>query len=258
MAKKKRAAFLISGSGTNLQSFIDDRSKNYEIACVGSSNPKAFGLTRASKACIPTFNLPYNEFSEFSRKQPGRLPLDLPADFDLKEILEKSKLADTEENRKLLQVRAIVEEILLRQLKKFEVDVLVLAGFMKLLSPYFLDRFQPNPFKPRVLNIHPSLLPSFPGEHAVKKALDYGVKVFGSTVHYVDYDTDTGPIIDQTSYKRMRGESIDAFEDRGLALEWMMFPNTVKMHCNDELKIIISPSGRRIVEEIPPKRFNPR
>ncbi len=259
MNRKLKIAGLISGGGTNLQALIDACANkqiyNGEFVCVGSDKLDAFGLTRAKNANIPTFILGYKEISSLAKSSPGRIHLNTPHDFKLEEALKKSDLPDTEENRKRLCIRAIVEYQLLNELKKYAVDVLVLAGFMRILSSYFLDRFQPDPAKPKVLNIHPALSPSFPGEHGYEDAYDYGVKVHGATVHYVDHRKDTGPIIDQSCYKRLQNETIESFKARGLMIEWELYVNALNLHCENRLKIITNPSGRRIVEEIPRKIF---
>ena len=137
-------AVLCSGSGTNLQAIIDSVRKGYipaKIALVASDQRRAYALERARNAGIETLVLNAEDFK--SRE-----------DFD-KEIV--------------------------KNLKKRNVELVVLAGFMRLMSPYFIKEY-----KNRIMNIHPALLPAFKGTHGIKDALDYGVKVTGPTVHFVD------------------------------------------------------------------------
>jgi len=144
---------LISGSGSNLQSLIDEsKNINLEISCVISNNPDAYGLERAKKANIETKILDHNEFS--SRES---------YDESLKEIIEK-----------------------------FNPEVIILAGFMRILTANFV-----NHFLGKVLNIHPSLLPKYPGLHTHQRAIDAGDKAHGVSVHFVTPELDGGPIIAQ-------------------------------------------------------------
>lgn len=258
--RQKAIAVLVSGGGTNLQAIMDaceNEKINGKIMWVGSDNPDAYGLERARKSEIPTFVLPYKSLSTLNHGSPGRTCLSLPVDFDEDEILKKSGLADDEKNRKKLRLRAIVERILLDYLETHKIDVLVLAGFMKILSPYFLDRFQPDLLNPKVLNIHPALLPAFPGEDGYGDAWKYGVKVHGSTVHFVDYGEDTGPIIGQTSYKRLPQDTFEEFQNRGLKLEWPLYVDCLQLYCERRLRIT-KQEQRLIVDILPPKKFNPR
>ena len=152
-----RLAVLISGRGSNLQAIIDavaQRRLRAQIAVVISNVTAAQGLTRAAAAGIPTAVLPHRDW-------PTREAYDLA-------------LAET--------------------LRRQQVELVCLAGFMRLLSPRVIDAF-PN----RILNIHPSLLPSFPGLEAQRQALEHGVQVTGVTVHFVDAQLDAGPIVMQAA-----------------------------------------------------------
>jgi phosphoribosylglycinamide formyltransferase 1 len=181
-----KTAVLASGSGTNLQSLIDNWQEGAlapaELSLVGANVPGCQALERAARAGIPTFVLSHKSFA--SRE-----------DFD----------------------RALAAELCGRG-----IELVVLAGFMRVLTPVFLDAF-PN----RVVNIHPALLPAFPGTHGQKQALDYGVKISGCTVHFVDSGTDTGPIIAQTAVPVLPADDEDSLRQRILAEEHRLLPAVV-------------------------------
>ncbi|SNS16876.1 formyltetrahydrofolate-dependent phosphoribosylglycinamide formyltransferase [Actinomadura mexicana] len=152
-----RLVVLVSGAGTNLQALLDacaDPAYGAKVVAVGADRPDIGGTERAERAGLPTFTLCIPDF-------PSR------GDWD-------ATLAET--------------------VAEYEPDLVVSAGFMKILGPRFLARFGG-----RTVNTHPALLPSFPGAHAVRDALAYGVKVTGCTVHFVDEGVDTGPVIAQES-----------------------------------------------------------
>lgn len=117
------------------------------------------------------------------------------------------------------------------------VELVCLAGFMRILSPYFIRRF-----KHRIMNIHPALLPSFPGEEAQKQAFDYGCKVTGCTVHIVDEGVDTGPIIIQIPIQVDEEDTIESLSARILALEHRAYPAAIQLHAEGRLRI----EGRRV------------
>jgi phosphoribosylglycinamide formyltransferase-1 len=163
---------LVSGNGTNLQAILDaiDRgSLDAAVRVVISNQPAANALNRARAAGVPALSIPHREFS--SREA-----------FDA----------------------AVVDA-----LRAQGVEWVVLAGFMRLLTPGFLQAF-PN----RVLNIHPSLLPAFPGAHAIKDALDYGVRVTGCTVHLVDGGVDSGPILAQRAVPVLEADDESSLAER--------------------------------------------
>ncbi len=144
---------LASGRGTNLQAIIEAVKEGKiegRISIVISDNPDAFALKRAKQNNIET---EYINFKSFKNRE----------DYD-KEIMEC--------------------------LKEKDIDLVVLAGYMRILSPYFI-----RTYKNRIINIHPALLPSFPGLHAQRQAVEYGVKISGCTVHFVDEGVDSGPVI---------------------------------------------------------------
>jgi len=153
--ERKRLGVLVSGRGSNLQALIDaSKDKDYpaEVVVVISNNPSAYAIERAKRENIPVF------------------------------VVERENYKNKKE----------YEEKIKEILQSFRVDLVVLAGYMKIVGKTLLEAF-PN----RIINIHPSLLPSFPGLEAQKQAWEYGVKISGCTVHFVDEGIDSGPIIGQ-------------------------------------------------------------
>jgi phosphoribosylglycinamide formyltransferase 1 len=176
---------LISGRGSNLQAIIDaiaSRALDARIAVVVSNMADAPGLERARRAGIETVCLSHREFA--SRE-----------DYD----------------------RALVNELRVR-----DVGLVCLAGFMRLLSPVFIQAF-PN----AVLNIHPSLLPAFPGLDAQHQAWTHGVKVAGATVHLVDCDLDAGPIVLQRTVPVLADDTADTLAARILEQEHILYPEAI-------------------------------
>ncbi|HSA53641.1 MAG TPA: phosphoribosylglycinamide formyltransferase [Yinghuangia sp.] len=150
-----RLVVLVSGSGTNLQALLDactDPAYGAEVVAVGADRTDIVGLERAEKAGVPTFVVRVADFA----------------------------------------ARDAWDHALATQVAAYEPDLVVSAGFMKILGAEFLRRFEG-----RTVNTHPALLPAFPGTHGVRDALAYGAKVTGCTVHFVDAGVDTGPIIAQ-------------------------------------------------------------
>jgi phosphoribosylglycinamide formyltransferase-1 len=197
---KTRIGILISGSGTNLQAIIDSSERgemNAEVVCVISNKAAAFGLERARKHGIPAFHIDHKAFS-------GR------AEYDA----------------------AVVEK-----LGEFHVDLVVLAGFMRIVTPVLLDSF-PN----RVMNIHPALLPSFPGLDAQKQALEYGAKIAGCTVHFVDAGTDTGPIIMQSAVAVEEDDTEVTLSQRIHVEEHKLYPAAIRLFAEGRLEVV----GRRV------------
>ena len=121
-------------------------------------------------------------------------------------------------------------------LQQSEIDLVVLAGFMRLISPLLV-----RAFPMQIMNIHPSLLPSFPGTSGVKEALDYGVKVTGCTVHFVDEGLDTGPIIMQETVPVLQKDTVETLHGRIHAVEYRLYPRAIQLFCLDMIKV----EGRR-------------
>lgn len=194
---------LVSGSGTNLQAILDavtDGVLDAQIRIVISNKPDVQALERARLAGVPTLVLPH-------RNYPSRDAFD----------------------------QALVE-----QLKASGVSWVVLAGFMRVLTPAFLSAFER-----RVINIHPALLPSFPGVHAQKQALDYGVKIAGCTVHLVDGGVDTGPIIAQRAVPVLDDDDEQRLARRILEQEHQVFVEVLGWIAQDRLRIVTNPAGGR-------------
>ena len=198
--KRTRLGVLASGSGTNLEAIaqaIDDGDVPATVALVLSDNPDAFALERARRRGIETRVINLRDYE------------DRPA-YD----------------------RAIVDA-----LEKAGVDLVVLAGYMKLVGPGFIDAFSG-----RIMNIHPALLPSFPGEQGVKDALEHGVKVSGVTVHFVDKGLDTGPIIVQEAVPVEEGDDVEMLHNRIHLAEYRAYPLAIRLFAQGRLLI----EGRRV------------
>ncbi len=121
---------------------------------------------------------------------------------------------------------------ILEVLKQYEIDLLLLAGYFQLLGPEIIEAY-----RNRILNIHPSLLPSFKGLHAQKQALEYGVKIAGCTVHFVDEGLDSGPIILQSCVPVLQGDTEETLTARILEQEHIIYPEAVKLFVEGKLKI---------------------
>ncbi|MBI5419394.1 MAG: phosphoribosylglycinamide formyltransferase [Deltaproteobacteria bacterium] len=200
VSEKHTIAVLISGSGSNLQAIID-ASERGEIPCrvgiVLSNKEDAYGLDRAKKHGIPTEVVSHKEF-------PTREAFD----------------------RRLIEV-----------IRKSGAALVCLAGFMRVLTPVFVQAF-PH----RILNIHPALLPSFPGTHGPKQALDHGVRFSGCTVHFLDEGVDTGPIIVQAIVPVYDDDTEDTLAARILVQEHKIYPMAIRLFFQGKLKI----EGRRV------------
>jgi phosphoribosylglycinamide formyltransferase-1 len=137
------------------------------------------------------------------------------------------------------------EKLVCNFLKDFEIDYLVLAGYMRILSPYLLRKYQDERGFYRVVNIHPSLLPAFPGKDAYEEAFQYGVKLSGVTIHLVDEDVDHGPILAQESFPRLPGDTIEEFKGRGLAIEHVLYPQVLQQLVEQKKHQYASVRGKR-------------
>ncbi|HEY5316946.1 MAG TPA: phosphoribosylglycinamide formyltransferase [Solirubrobacteraceae bacterium] len=181
-----RIAVLVSGEGTNLQALLDEvhGRDGIAIVAVASNRPDAMALERAAAVGVATGTFPAQEYS-------GREERDLA-------------IADW--------------------LAEQGAELIVLAGYMQLLSDGFLARF-PN----RVINVHPALLPAFPGIHAVEQAVRYGVKVFGVTVHFVDGGVDTGPVILQRAIELRDARDPEQVIELLRPIEHALLPEAVRL-----------------------------
>jgi len=266
MGKKIKIGALVSGGGSNLKAIIDacESGKiDAEMAFVGSDNPAAGGLTRAAQHHIPTFVVDYAGIIKEFKDDPRGFRL--PEDFDPEEAFARQTLFDVRDDRQkaraFLISRAAAEHRLLGHMAGFAFDLLVLAGFMRKLSPYIIDHIDQNSALPRIMNIHPALLPAFPGTDGYGDTVRYGCKVGGCTVHFVDYGEDSGPIIGQRAFAIEAGDTIDAVKSKGLKLEWELYPACIQLYAQNRLEVVKEthalPQGtvvRRRVVKIKPSR----
>ncbi len=251
--KNIKIGTLISGSGTNLQAIIDGCKNGIidgEILFTGSDVPGVKGLERAKNAGIKTFVVDYKKLIKDAKSNPSSIVL--PDDFNLNDIKAKQSLIKDSDSKKIeffLKTRAMAERLLLDHIIQYKIDLLVLAGFMRTLTPYFIDRINTcydnnnsvsstnnsvnsklnsSTSKFKIMNIHPALLPAFPGTDGYGDTFRYGCKVGGCTVHYIDYGEDTGPIIGQRSFQIEDGDSLEVVKQKGLALEWQLYPECIQ------------------------------
>ena len=202
-----RMAVLVSGGGTNLQALIDAKAAGKipegEFAAVVASSPDAYALQRAEKAGIPTY------------------------------VINRKDYSSTQELT--IALTALLQEQ--------KIDLIVLAGFMYILTGELVNAY-PN----AILNVHPALIPSFCGEgcyglHVHEKALAYGVKVSGATVHFVSEECDGGPIILQKAVNVEEGDTPEVLQRRIMEqAEWIILPKAVDLFCRDKLSV----EGRRV------------
>lgn len=198
----KRIAVLVSGGGTNLQALIDAQGRgeivNGEIVLVISSNPEAYALERAANAGIPSCVVSRKEY-------PSNQAMTV----------------------------ALVDK-----LKEARIDLVVLAGFMVILTGEMVQAY-PN----AILNVHPALIPSFSGPgcyglHVHEKALEYGVKLTGATVHFVSEECDGGPIVSQKAVDVLPDDTPEVLQRRVMEqCEWKLLPQAVSLFCQDRLKV---------------------
>lgn len=201
MARQVPIGVLVSGSGTNLQAIIDQIEAKHldaKIEVVLSNKADAYGLVRARNHGTATEVLDHKQF-------PSREAYD----------------------------QAVVDI-----LRSRGVELVVLAGFMRLLSPVFVKAYSN-----RIMNIHPALLPSFPGLHVQKKAVDHGVRFSGCTVHFVNEECDEGPIIIQAVVPVFPDDSEDSLAARILNQEHRIYPRAIQLYAEGRLRV----EGRRVL-----------
>lgn len=234
MVEKLKVGTLISGGGTNLQAIIDACSQgriDAQIVFTGSDVDGVKGLARAKKAGIDTFVVDYARIIADCRSARDIDDL-LPKDFDEADILEKQRLVDVEKNpekaRFFIKSRVVAERRLLDNIEPYDMDLLVLAGFMRVFTPYFIDRINTEATGHRIMNIHPALLPAFPGVDGYGDTFRYGCKIGGCTVHYVDYGEDSGPIIGQKAFEIADGDTLADVKEKGLKKEWELYPACIQ------------------------------
>ncbi|MGC9966182.1 MAG: phosphoribosylglycinamide formyltransferase [Syntrophobacteraceae bacterium] len=251
--RKLRLAVLISGGGTNLQAMIERSAVgklNAEVVVVLSDRPGAFGLDRAARANIPAFHVDYKAFSNYTSAELERveLPVDL-ADLDLKQKIVRNP--DPVERRAKLARLVLAEHEMVRIIESYRPDYICLAGFMRLVTPYFIGRFSSGQL--RVLNIHPALLPCFPGRSGYEDTFEYGCKWGGITVHFADEGEDTGPIICQAVYPIWPGDDIDKIRERGLQLEYEIYSQAINWLSQGYVSFKSVPGGRTRVDITDPE-----
>ena len=261
-----RIGALVSGTGTNLRAILKacrTGAISGQVVFIASDNPEAAGLQMGQQAGIDTFVVDYRSIEKRYRADPDRI--DIPADFHVDEIYAKQHLfsADTDRHKaaQFLTGRAIAEEQLLRQMRAHPFDLLVCAGFMRVLTPYFIDRVNVDPKRPRIMNIHPALLPAFPGVDGYADTFRYGCKIGGCTVHFIDYGEDTGPIIAQKAFAIEDDDTLESVKQKGLALEWEVFPQCIQLFAQRRLRLerrSFEPAGkdrmgRTVVKILPPQ-----
>jgi phosphoribosylglycinamide formyltransferase-1 len=172
----------------------------------------------------------------------GQVPAEIAIVLTDKEAyaLERARKAGIEAvcvDRKQFDGREPFEKALIEKLEAAGVTLVVLAGFMRILTPYFVGHFAG-----RIMNIHPALLPSFPGAHAHRDVLAYGVKVSGCTVHFVDEGTDSGPIIMQAAVPVLDDDTEETLGARVLKEEHRIYPECIRLYCEGKLKV----EGRKV------------
>jgi phosphoribosylglycinamide formyltransferase-1 len=203
-----RIGVLASGSGSNLQAILDACAEGRidgEVAAVVSNVPEAKALERARLAGVPAELLPSKGKSD----------------------------------------RVAYDKELVALLRRHGVDLVCLAGYMRIVTPLFLGAFGPSPARngcPAVMNIHPALLPSFPGLHAQRQALDHGARFSGCTVHFVDSGTDTGPIVVQAVVPVLPGDTEESLAARILLEEHRIYPEAVQWFAEGRLAL----HGRKV------------
>ena len=191
MSEPLKIGVLISGSGTNLQAIIDEIAAgrlNVQVVKVISSRPDAYGIERAKAAGIPV-------------------------------LVMNQQIPTVSLNRDVYADRAVADSLIVSEFRNAGAEYVVMAGYMRMLGPIVLDAF-PD----RVLNLHPALLPSFKGAHAIQDAFDAGVKVTGVTVHFANAEYDKGPIIAQRAVPVREDDTVDTLEERIHEVEHELYP----------------------------------
>lgn len=242
---KLRLAVLVSGGGTNLQALIDRQAAgtlSAEIAVVASDRADAFGLVRAQRAGIPTRVVDYGTYLRLNDAELERSNLPVGID-ELDRTQKILRHIDPERRIRRLSRLVLAEKELIRKLDEHHPDLICLAGFMRLVTPYFLGRYNQG-MRMRVLNIHPALLPAFPGQHGYEDTFAYGCKWGGVTVHFVDEGEDTGPIIAQAVYPVWPGDDIEAIRRRGLELEYEVYAQCINWLAAGQVKMLQGESIR--------------
>ncbi|MBI1922429.1 MAG: phosphoribosylglycinamide formyltransferase [Geobacter sp.] len=192
---------LVSGSGTNLQAIIDSIEAGCvkaRIVCVISNKADAYALERAKQHKIPAIFIDHRDYN----------------------------------------TREAYDRVLVEKLTEHGVELVVLAGYMRIITDTLLDAYPM-----RIMNIHPALLPAFPGLHAQRQALQHGVKISGCTVHFVDAGTDTGPIIVQAAVPVMDDDTEETLSSRIQKEEHRVYPLAIHLYAEGRLRV----EGRGVI-----------
>ncbi len=195
MKNKLKIGVLVSGGGSNLQSIIENIEKGLldaVITIVISNNPKAYALERAKRHQIPSV------------------------------VMDRRNYGSKDE----------FDDAMVKILKSCSVELVVMAGFMKVLSPVFL-----NSFPMKIMNIHPAILPAFPGMHAQKRAAEYGVRFSGCTVHFADDGIDTGPVIIQAVVPAYDDDTEDTLAARVLQEEHRIYSQAIQFYAEGRIEV---------------------
>jgi phosphoribosylglycinamide formyltransferase 1 len=198
----KRIAIFVSGSGTNMENIIkrvkSKKLRGVDVELVVSDKDRAPALEKARRHGVETLFLD-------------------PKKYESKREYEKA---------------------LLKELRRRRIDFIILAGFMRILTPHFVRAFMN-----RILNVHPALLPAFKGAHGITEAFQAGVKVAGVTIHFVTEDLDSGPIILQKAFDVKQNETLMSFEKKIHALEYELYPEAIRLLASGKLKV----KGTRVI-----------
>ncbi|MBI4681593.1 MAG: phosphoribosylglycinamide formyltransferase [Nitrospirae bacterium] len=194
---------LASGRGSNFQSIIDSIESgvlNAKIALLITDNPESYAIERANKHNIEALVIKPRDFSD----------------------------------------RDLYYSHIAEELKKRNVELVILAGFMRVVGKALIDKY-----RNRIMNIHPALLPAFPGLHGQKQAAEYGVKISGCTVHFVDEGMDTGPIIIQAAVPAYHDDTEETLSERILKQEHKIFPYAIRLYSEGKISV----NGRKVIIE---------
>lgn len=194
---------LASGRGSNFQSIIDSIESgvlNAKIALLITDNPESYAIERANKHNIEALVIKPRDFSD----------------------------------------RDLYYSHIAEELKKRNVELVILAGFMRVVGKALIDKY-----RNRIMNIHPALLPAFPGLHGQKQAAEYGVKISGCTVHFVDQGMDTGPIIIQAAVPAYHDDTEETLSERILKQEHKIFPYAIRLYSEGKISV----NGRKVIIE---------
>lgn len=201
--KRLDIAVLVSGRGSNLQAIIDACAREdfpARVACVISNRPDAYGLKRAQDAGIPTRVVDHKEYED----------------------------------------REAFEDALDQAIRTHNVGLVCLAGFMRILTPGFVNRW-----RDRLINIHPSLLPAFRGLHTHERVIEAGIRISGCTVHFVTPEMDDGPIIVQAAVPVHEDDTAEDLADRVLEMEHRIYPEAVRIYALGRVRV----AGAKVVTE---------